>query len=420
MNEAFTDSPFEVVNLIMPKNASGTVYFDNAATTAPLAVVTERLVELSNQVMGNSHSAHKKGRQALEVLDQSHETMGRYFDVPPSHVVFTSGGTESNNLAIWGALGGLAQAFHWLKTTASDQKSKLITSTIEHAATGKVFESLECMGAPVAWLGVDADGFLNLAQLEEELSVRPKLISIHHAQNEIGVVQDIKRISQMVRAKYPDTIIHIDAVQSYMKVPFSIEDLDVDMVSISAHKLGGPKGIGALVLGRRFENRNPKIGTLINGSPQQSGMRPGTVPVPTIGAFVAAVEWGVRNFEENRGRMFALRERLASKLPKIAVINGPGDLSRENHRRAPQTLSFSIPGLPSPVTVEALSARGFCVSSGAACNSTNPKPNETLMEMGVGRDRALSAVRVSFSPFNTLEEVDAFAAALEDVVQQYG
>lgn len=402
----------------MSNYVSGTVYFDNAATTSPLPIVVERLTELTTTVMGNSMSAHRKGRQAQDILDRSHEILGRHFNVPPSHVIFTSGGTESNNLAIWGALGGLLQTFSWIKSGCGN--SKIMTTTVEHAASTKVFETLECMGAPVSWLGVDQDGFLDMALLNAELETgRLKLLSMHHAQNEVGVLQDIRAISQTVRAKQPDALIHIDAVQSFMKVPVNIEELGVDLVSISAHKFGGPKGVGALILGRRFENRNPKIGTLINGSPQQFGIRPGTVPVPAIGALIAAVEWGVKNIDANRTKLLSLRERLTSQLPKEALLNGPSDISASNTRRAPQTISFSIPGLPSAVTVEALSSLGFCVSAGAACHSTNPKPNETLMQMGVGRERALSAVRVSFSVDNTIEEVDAFIGALKSVIQQY-
>ena len=402
----------------MSNYVSGTVYFDNAATTNPLPIVIERLTELTTTVMGNSMSAHRKGRQAQDVLDRAHETIGRHFNVPPSHVIFTSGGTESNNLAIWGALGGLIQAFNWVKSGGGT--GKIMTTTVEHAASTKVFETLECMGAPVSWLGVDQDGFLNMTQLESELSTgRLKLLSMHHAQNEVGVLQDMRAISQAVRTKHPDALIHIDAVQSFMKVPVNLEELGVDLVSISAHKFGGPKGVGALILGRRLESRNPKIGTLINGSPQQFGIRPGTVPVPAIGALVAAVEWGEKQLTGNRVKLLQLRERLTSQLPKQALINGPADISANNTRRAPQTISFSIPGLPSAVAVEALSALGFCVSAGAACHSTNPKPNETLMEMGLGRERALSAIRVSFSADNTIEEVDAFIGALNSVIQQY-
>lgn len=401
----------------MSQNLTPTVYFDNAATTAPLPCAVERLFDLTKNVIGNSMSAHRKGRQAQDALDQSHETLGRYFNVPPGNVIFTSGGTESNNLAIWGALGGLIQGFNWIKSPGN---AKVITSTVEHAASGKVFETLELMGAPVGWIGVDQEGFIDMGQLEAELSSgRVKLVSIHHAQNEIGALQDIRAISQLVRAKNPDTIIHIDAVQSFMKVAVNLEELGVDMVSVSGHKVGGPKGVGALVLGRRFENRNPKIGNLIYGSPQQFGIRPGTVPVPAIGAFTAAVEWGAKNMSANRDKLLQLRERLTTQLPKQTVLNGPADVSAANARRVPQTISFSVPGLPSAVTVEALSSMGFCVSSGAACHSTNPKPNETLMQMGVGRERALSAVRVSFSSENTVQEVDSFVAALNSILQQY-
>lgn len=401
----------------MSQKLASTIYFDNAATTSPLPCVVERLNELTTTVFGNPNSAHRKGRQAQEVLDQSQEAVARYFDIPPTHVIFTSGGTESNNLAIWGALGGVIQTFNWLKNGA---QGKLITTGIEHDASKKVFESFECMGATVGWLNVNAEGLIELEHLDAELEgPRVRLVSIHHAQNEIGVVQDVRAISQRVRAKHPDAIIHIDGVQSFLKMPVNFEELGVDLISVSGHKIGGPKGIGALILGRRFENRTPKIGSLIAGSPQQSGIRPGTVPVPAIGALVSAIDWGFKHFSENHRRLLDLRERLISKLPSKCILNGPADTSRGNTRRVPQTVNFSIPGLPSAVTIEALSSKGICVSAGSACHSANPKPNETLMAMSVGRERALSSVRASFSSQNTLEEVDTFVTELDSVIRQY-
>lgn len=403
----------------MTKTVSGTVYFDNAATTPLLPVALERLTQLTMDVIGNSASSHRRGRQAQEVLDQCHEALGRHFDVPPSHVIFTSGGTESNNLAIWGALGGLAQAFQWLKNGG---QGKILTTTVEHAASAKVFETLEGMGARVGWIKVNRDCLIDMDHLNEQLASdgRVKLVSIHHAQNELGVLQDARTVAAAVRAKHPDAIIHIDAIQSFMKVPVSLHAFDVDMVSISSHKIGGPKGVGALVLGRRFENRNPKIGALLNGSAQQFGIRPGTVPVPAIGSFITAIEWGEKHLLENEKHLLELRERLTSQLHQRTALNGPADLSPQNPRRAPQTINFSIPGLPSAVAVEALSSRGFCVSAGAACHSTNPKPNESIMAMGLGRERALSAIRVSFSAQNTIQEVDAFVKELNNVIEQYG
>lgn len=400
----------------MPQRLASTVYFDNAATTAVLPCALERLNDLSAKVMGNSSSAHRLGRQAQEVLDRCHESLGRHFDVPPTHVIFTSGGSESNNLAIWGALGGLSQAFKWLK---SGGQGKIITSTIEHPATGKVAEALHEMGAPVSWIKVNSEGLLDLTQLESELSARTRIVSFHHVQNEVGVLQDIPAVTRLVRARQPDALIHIDAVQSFMKVPLKLETLGVDMVSVSAHKVGGPKGIGALILGRRFENRNPKLGSLLLGASQQHGLRAGTVPVPTIGAFIAAVEWGAANLVTNSQRLVELRQRLLSKLPSQALVNGPADLSPTSPRRAPQTVSFAIPKLPSAVAVEALSERGYCVSAGSACHSTNPRPNETLMAMGLGRDRALSSIRVSFCVDNTFDEIDGFSATLNEIIQQY-
>lgn len=394
---------------------AGTTYFDNAATTTPLPDVVEELHRVTESVIGNSSSVHRRGRQAQEVLDQCHEALGRFFEVPPSHVIFTSGGTESNNLAVWGALGGLAQAFKSIKAATS---ARLVTSTIEHSSLGRVYETLQEIGAPVYFAGVNREGLLDLSQFEKALDGRTRLVSLHHVQSEIGVVQDIKAASDLIRAKQPDALLHIDAVQSYLKVPVSFAGLGVDMISISGHKLGGPKGVGALILGPRFEGRRPKLGQFAVGAAHQFGIRPGTVPVPAIAAMTSAIKWGQAHFEENQQKLLRLRGRLFSKLPERARPNGPSDISEKNPGRAPQIVNFSIPGLPSAVVVEELSARNFCVSAGSACHSTNPQPNATLMQMGLGPERALSAVRVSFSPFNTVEEVDHFVDELRDVIEQ--
>lgn len=399
------------------EKVSGTVYFDNAATTPPLPEVVARLAELNSTVFGNASSAHHKGRQAQEVLDGAQQTLAELFRVPPSHIVFTSGGTESNNLAIWGGLGGLVQAFQWIRNGG---QGKIVTSTVEHDATKRVCQSLQQMGAPVAWIDVDQEGILRLDQLEREATERIRIVSIHHVQNEVGTLQDIRAISELVRASQPDALIHVDGVQSFMKIPVDLEKLGVDLFTISGHKIGGPKGVGALILGRRLENRNPKIGPLILGPmAQQFGIRPGTVPVPAIGAFVTAIEWNRRNLEANTKKLLSLRRRLIDSLPPQAELNGPNDVSDSSRHRAPQTVNFSLRGLPSAVAVEALSARGFCVSAGSACHSTNPQPNETILKMGLGRERALSAIRVSFSPQNTPEEVDAFQSSLTEILRQF-
>lgn len=404
---------------MLQSTISASVYFDNAATTPILPSALERLSELNREVMGNSSSVHHRGREAQAILESCQKRLGDLFRVPPSHVIFTSGGTESNNLAIWGALGGLVQAVHWLKNGAS---GKLITSTTEHSATGNLMESFAAMGASVSWIPVDSEGLIQLDRLETELtSGRTRLVSFHHAQNETGVLQDIRRISELVRKHQPDALFHIDAVQSFLKVPVSFSDLGVDLISVSSHKIGGPKGVGALILGPRFEKRTPKLGRLLTGSEQQGGIRPGTIPVPLIGSFLEAVECGMRNFESNREALLDLRTYLTDHLPKeLSVLNGPLDASRASPRRAPQTVSFSVPALPSAVMVEALSARGFCVSAGSACHAASPTPNETLLRMGAGIERALSAIRVSFGVTNTTREIDQLLSALREIVQEHG
>jgi cysteine desulfurase len=398
----------------MSDSLTRTVYFDNAATTPTLPCALERWQELSRDVFGNPSSSHRKGKAAKAALDECHERFGAIFDIPPQHVIFTSGGTESSNHAIWGALGGIESGVQWLR---EHPKGNLITTEIEHPATTNPIRMLGRCGATVDWARVRQDGLLDLEQLSEILNPQTRLVSLHHVQNEIGMIQDIKAITRIVRAKAPQAIIHIDAIQSFLRIPVSFNELDVDLIGISGHKVGAPKGVGALLLGRRFESESRKFGSLLLGSTQQANLRPGTVPVPLIGAFTAAVDWGLEHFEENRTRLFQLSERLQIKLPRDqAVINGPS-LNQAQHR-APHIVNFSLPGVSSPLMVDWLSRNGFCVSSGSACHSTKAKPNETLMKMGVSELRALSAIRVSFSHLNTDSQVDQFAETLLEGIEQ--
>ncbi len=390
---------------------TGPIYFDNAASTPVLPEALEKMQNAHETYYANSSSNHKLGRQAQDLFFECCETLGKYFDVPPNHVIFTSGGTESNNLAAWGALGGLLEGVKWLK---SGSEGRLITSKAEHPSNTKVFDLLEQMGASVKWIGLNQEGFLKLEDLEKELESRTRYLSFHHVQSETGTAQKLSEINHLIRRKQPDAIFHTDAVQSFMKLPLNFDTDGVDMLSISSHKIGGPKGIGALILSRKFQKRSqPKIGALIHGSSQQHGVRPGTVPVPLIAGFLSAVELGVLNFDKNIQKLSTLKERLASQLPKDAHINTAKTSS------TPQTLNFSIIGLPSAVAVEALSSRGFCVSAGSACNSSNPKPNATLIEMGKPQDIALSSIRISLSPKNTEAQIDSFIAALNEVIEQY-
>ncbi len=394
-------------------NVPPVIYFDNAASTPLLPIALERLNELNATIYGNSSSSHKIGRLAQEILSQAQEKLGRHFKVPPQHILFTSGGTESNNLAIWGALGGLTQGIQWLSNTS---KSKLITSCIEHDSVKNVFAALEQLGASISWIKVNSEGSLDLNHLESELNSRTKLISIHHIQNEIGVIQDLKTICSIIRKKQPDALIHTDTVQSFLKIPIDFEELGIDLLSISGHKIGGPKGIGVLVLGPRFQTRNPKLGNLLYGSTHQWGIRPGTVPVPSIGGLCTAIDWGIKNFDQNLKHITGLRDHFIKTLPAQVLLNGPANTSLN---RSPQTINFSIPQLPASVTLEALAMQGYCVSAGSACHSTNPKPNETLLKMGLGKERALSSIRVSLAHNNTLEEVDGFTTLLIQIIKQH-
>ncbi|MGE4234501.1 MAG: cysteine desulfurase family protein [Bacteriovoracia bacterium] len=386
------------------------IYFDNAATTKPLPEVLSEVNEVSGRYWANSSSSHRLGRQAEEYLFSLQAKAGSIFGVPPSHIVFTSGGTESNNLALWGSLGGISEATLWLKEHGD---SYLVTSTIEHPSTKDVFNCLEKVGFKTKKIGVDSEGFLRLEDLEEFIkNNRVRLLSVHHVQNEIGTIQDLERVRSLLDKYCPESLLHIDAVQSFSKIDIPVKK--VDLISISAHKFGGPKGIGALILGERFKNRAQKLGKLIHGSSQQWGMRPGTIPIPQVAGLVKAMEIQVNDKPSNVAKIMAVRDFLLQNLPPQVVLNGPKDLEK----RAPQTLNISIPGLPGSAIVEALSARGVCVSAGSACSSHLAKAS-TVFELGLPEAIASSAFRVSLCHDNTIEEAALFIKILEEIRSQY-
>lgn len=388
---------------IMPRQ---TLYLDHAATAPLLPVALEKLLE-AREVYGNTHSSHLIGHQAEALYKACQESIAQYFAVPASHVIFTSGGTESNNMAIWGALGGLSKAIGQLK----DQH--IITSKIEHDSIKKVLECLEHQGSKISWIGVDREGFLNLDLLAMALKDRTKLVTIHHGHNEMGAVQDLQKICALVQQTQPNPLVHVDAIHSFLKVPIDFA-MGVDMISLSGHKFGAPKGVGALILGPRFKSREPKLYPFMFGADHQRGMRPGTIPVPEIASFCAALEWQRKHDESNREHVLSLRAKLIEDLPKIAVLNGPQDKNF-----VPNTINFSIPKLPSAMMVEALSAKGVCVSAGSACHSSNPKPNDTLLRMGLSRERALSAIRVSLSHQTSEDDIQFFSETLHAIVKKY-
>ncbi len=394
------------------------IYFDNAATTPLLPEALECLTETSRDIYGNSSSAHTIGKRSSAILNESKATFAELFGVPPEHVVFTSGGTESNNLAVWGALGGIVNVFHWLKSPRA-RDEQILTSVVEHAATQKIFEQFDLLGANVSWLGVNSECLIDSNTLSNSLAnnQRVRILSLHHVQNEIGAVQPIRQIADQVREHSPEALVHIDAIQSFAKIPVDLEALNVDLVSVSGHKIGGPKGIGALVLGRRFADRKPKLGTILAGSGQQDGLRPGTVPVPLIASFATAAKLGISRLENQRRTLETLRNRLAEKLNGIATVNGPSDLSFNSPFRAPQTLNFSLTPVQASSVVEVLSAKGICISAGSACQSSGSRGSEVLLRMGLGASRAQSALRASFSVKNSVEEVDILAEALNECLR---
>lgn len=390
------------------------VYFDHAATTPPLPEVLDRFHELSVQAFGNSAAPHRAGLAALEILEDFQLVLSQHFQVPPQNIIFTSGGTESNNQAILSSLGGIEKAF-----CNHSKIGQLLTSVTEHSSVEAVFRSLEAAGSEVNRIKVNEDGLLDLHHLSILLQKKTRLLSLHHVQNVTGTCQDISTVGEILKSLHPDAFFHVDAVQSWLKVPIDIKESKIDILTLSAHKNYGPKGLGITVLGERFSDHLENFSPLLLGAPQQHGMRPGTVPVPLIGSFLPAFLKLTSDFERNRKHYFNLRDTLISGLPREVQVIGPKDISHASSERAPHILTIAIPGIHSTDAIRELSKYGFCVSAGSACNAHNSKPNEILLQMGLTEEVALSSVRISFGIQNTTQQVIDFNQALQTLINYH-
>ncbi len=408
-----------VTNALLQNNqslsASNTcTYLDNAATTAVYPEAIARMNEILMECNGNSSSGHLKGREALALFEDSMKTIASSLQTKSDNVIFTSGGSESNNQAIWAGLGGLTKV---VKNLLNHTPQTMASTRIEHLATKKLVEELGVLGLNVYWLPLRQSGLVDVEQFEFDLKngLRIDLLSVHHAQNEMGTLQDVQVLSCLLKKYQPAAKLHVDAVQSYLKAGFDFGKFPlVDYVSISAHKIGGPKGAGVLAL-------SPRLGIeefrgILLGSSQQHGARPGTIPVALACATATAVAIGAQHFDRDRQQLKELREyleqRLVAQFGRDLTVHGP----REERYRAPQTLFFSLRGLVSYDAILALSERGICVSAGSACSSTKADsrllPNAVLKELKFDEALSTSVLRVSLSHSNTKADLETFIQAL--------
>ena len=372
------------------------VYFDHNATTALKPVVLEAMLPWLSQQFGNASSRHEYGRAARRAIDEARNKVAVALGAHPTEIVFTSGGSEANNLFIKGAAACLKPGL-------------LAVSAIEHPCVIKPAEQLVRRGWRLHKLAVDADGRVDASEYQSVLQQSPKLISVMLANNETGVIQDVAALA--AEARRVGACFHTDAVQAVGKIAVDFRALNaagVQAMSVSAHKIGGPKGVAALVLDKRVE-----LEPLIAGGGHERGLRSGTENVAAIVGFGVACELAVQGLDGKRSRLLAQRARLEQGLSAMGAT-----LFGVVAERLPNTLYFALADIDGETLVGMLDRAGYAVASGAACSSANPEPSHVLRAMGVAPELARGAVRVSLGDGNTAEQIEDFLLTLQDTVSK--
>ena len=361
-------------------------YLDNSATTRPLSEVTDYMSEINKNFYGNPSSLHSVGFEAEKIVRKARETVLASIGDREGTLIFTSGGTEANNLAIIGYIRNKLK-----------RAPKIITSNIEHPSVTEPFLFLKESGADVHFCGVDSRGMINLDELEKMVDEKTELVSLMLINNEVGSHLSAEKASEIIKRKNPKAIFHVDAVQGYGKVPINVKKMGIDMLSVSGHKINGPKGVGAL-----YVRKGITLLPVMLGGHQEKNLRSGTENVPAIGGLLVASERVNEKLCENIAKMAKLKNMLIDELKKIPfchINGGDGD------EYAPNIINASFDFLKSEVLLHSLEKRGVFVSSGSACSSNKPAPSHVLGAMGLDRKRVDTAIRISLSPETTEEEI---------------
>lgn len=372
------------------------IYLDYAATTPILGEVLEEMLPYQTQFFGNPSSVYAAGREAKKGLEEARERVAGSIGALPSEIVFTSGGTEADNLALKGA------AF-----THRKRGNHIVTTSIEHHAVLHAAEWLEKQGFRVTFLPVSRDGVVDVDALSASLSSETILVSVMLANNEVGAIQPLAEISKVVRSRCR-ALLHTDAVQGLGKIPVDVGKLGFDMASFAAHKLGGPKGVGALWI-----RHKTAIEPVSHGGGQERGMRSGTPNVAGIVGFGKAAEIAAREVEAEAVRLGGLRDHLqAAILDSIAEV----EVNAAGAPRLPGTLSISIKGVEGESLLLMLDSKHIAASSGSACASGSLDPSHVLMAMGIPPEMAHGSLRLSLGRASTVTDADAAVEVLAQVV----
>ena len=372
-------------------------YFDNSATTKVLDCVKDAVVDAMCVNYGNAAAKHRKGVEAENLIREAKKAIADTLKVQEKEILFTSGGTESNNTALIGtALANRRAGKH------------LITTGVEHPSIYNTMSFLEEMGFEVTYLPVDHLGHISLEDLEKAIREDTILVSVMYVNNEVGAVEPIEAISQCIKKKNPKTLFHVDAIQAYGKYRIFPKKLGIDMLSVSGHKIHAPKGTGFL-----FIKDKTKVKPLIYGGGQQKGMRSGTENVPGVAALGEASEEIYENFEEKIDHLYQIKQRFVEGVLKIEGVSVNGKTGRDS---APQIVSVSIDGVRSEVMLHTLEDRKIYVSAGSACSSNKPSVSHTLTSIGLKNNLLDSTIRFSFSVHTTEEEIDYALEVMNEVV----
>lgn len=373
------------------------IYLDNSATTQPTPEVIDVVKRAMESYYGNPSSLHQLGVEAENVLKQARNVAAQALRCKPTEIIFTSGGTESNNTA----LKGVAYQYQ-------ARGKHIITSQVEHPSVYDVCRQLEEFGFSITYLPVDAEGRVSLDDVKAAIQPDTILVSLMHVNNELGTLQPIKGLGKYLQ-QFPKIIFHVDAVQSFGKMPLAPREWGIDLLSVSAHKFHGPRGVGLL-----YKREGLQLQPLLMGGGQEAGVRSGTENIPAIAGLAKAIKLLDEKGANESARLTAMVKRLregVSNLPGC-VVNTP------EYGIAPHILNLSVPGAKAEVMVHSLEERGFFVSTKSACSSKANEPSRVLIATGMERSRALSAVRISVGQYNTMDDIERFVAALQDTVER--
>lgn len=373
------------------------VYFDNSATTRAFDEVRDIVAETMTVDYGNTSSRHMKGVEAENYIKTAREEIAKTLKVKDKEILFTSGGTESNNLALIGtALANKRAGNH------------IITSCVEHASIYNTTAFLEEFGFRVTYLPVDHNGHVSLDALREAICDDTILVSVMYVNNEIGAVEPIEEIAKIIKEKKPSAYFHVDAIQAYGKYVIRPKKQGIDLLSASGHKIHGPKGTGFLYIDEKV-----KIKPIIYGGGQQKGMRSGTENVPGAAALGEAAMEIYENFDEKIAHMYALKKHFIEEVTKIEGVTINGKTGEDS---APQIVSVTIQGVRSEVMLHSLEEKEIYVSAGSACSSNKPAPSKTLQGIGLKKADLEGTIRFSFCVNTTEAEIDYAIEQLKEII----